>query len=93
MDGDVLDQFVLPGAPLHLLLQKGVLVVQQIPRRFQLQVVSDPGQHDGRGDRLVDVVDGPSARPCASALSSTLAVRKITGISRACGISCSACIT
>lgn len=59
MDGDVLDQFVLPGTALHLLLQEGVLVVQQISRRFQLQVVSDPRQHDGGSDRLVDVVDGP----------------------------------
>ena len=56
MDGHVLHRPDLARAAGDLGLQEGILVAQEIPCRLQLQVGLDPRQHDGRADRLGDVV-------------------------------------
>jgi hypothetical protein len=58
MDADVLDQLVLAQAPLHLGFQEGVLIPEQIAGAFEFQLGAHPGEHDGRLERLGDVVDG-----------------------------------
>jgi hypothetical protein len=56
--GHVLDRDDLARALLHLVLQQAALVLQEVAGQLQLDVVVHAGHHDGRVDRLGDVVDG-----------------------------------
>ena len=58
VDGDVLQRLDLLHAALHLRFQILVLVAQKILHLFHRQLRLDARQHDGRGNRLGDVIDG-----------------------------------
>ncbi len=62
-DGDVLDHGDLPQPPLHLLLQVGRLVAEEIPGVLEGEMGGDARVHDQRAERLHDVVHRAHLEP------------------------------
>jgi hypothetical protein len=60
-DGDVLDGLGLLRALFDFLLQKGVLVAQEVRGPLEGELRLDPRQHDCRADRFGDVIHGAEA--------------------------------
>ena len=66
---EVLDQQVFAHAAGHFALQPFVLVGQAVAGVLEFEVGTYPRQHDGRLDRLGDVVHGPQFEPVFFVLS------------------------
>jgi len=63
VDADVLGDDVVRHAPGDFIFEEGVLVAQKVARLLGGELRAHPCQHDGRADRLDDVIGGADIEP------------------------------